>query len=416
MNTRHDNTPAVIPDLMRLDAIGDELLPMLNALREQEAVVWNPTAQAWMLLRHADVLAALQGKLPLSSQAVTGARLAPLIPLEQQQARIPNIVNRIPQWVVNSDPPEQTRIRTAMMKGFRPDFIEALRPFVRGVVEEVLSCIAHAGTCDLVQAVRDVTVRTIMQFVGIPATDLDTMKQLSDEITANFTRPMFSIETIERTDQAFEQLRRIFVREIAERRKAPREDFLTRLVAVADAGGGITEDELVTQLMLLVPAGHDSTTNTIVFGMVTLIRHPELRPLFSGEPQQLTRNIGELMRCVAMSTAFNRIATADFELHGTQIRRGDAVLLFIASANRDPRVFTDPETLTPERGNELSLVFGNGAHHCLGHLLARMEVSEFIAAALLRFPRMRIVDQQLAYNTAISFRGLERLTVSIAEH
>jgi len=264
---------------------------------------------------------------------------------------------------------------------------------------------------DLVEEVREVTVRTLMHFVGIPSEDFDKVNFLSDEITDSFTRPYFTAQTLERTDAALEETRKIFVREIAKRRNQAGDDFLSQMVLLADKEGTVTDEELIAQLLLLMPAGHDSTTNTIVLGFVALMRNSHMRERLLGEPEKLAQNVVELMRYVAMSAVSNRVALEDFELHGKQIKRGDSVLLVIASANRDPRCFANPEAFDPEGNSKTSFVFGSGMHHCLGHLLAKMEISELLPALIRRFPHASVKDSALDYSTALSFRGLDHLKV-----
>ena len=406
-------TTLSVPDFTRLDDVGENLIPLLNALREKEPVVWNESVQAWMLLRYEDVLAGYEGKLPLSNRAIAPDKLEALIPREEQQQRIPNIVSHVPKWVVNSDPPDHTRIRNLMLRGFKPRNIEAIRPAVQKIVADMLAKMEEKAECDLVEEVREVTMRTIMHFIGIPAEEFDRAKFLSDEITDSFTRPYFSAQTLERTDAALEESRKIFVREIARRREHPSDDFLSQMVALVDESGNVSEEELVAQLLLMLPAGHDSTTNTIVFGFVALLRNPEIRERFLQSPEILSQNVAELMRYVAMSSVSNRVATQDFELHGKQIKRGDMVLLVIASANRDPRCYDNPEAFDPAANSKTSFVFGNGMHHCLGHLLAKMEITELLPALMRRFPNAVIEDEKLAYSSALSFRGLDSLRVRL---
>jgi cytochrome P450 len=405
--------PAEIPDLTQLDTIGDDLIPMMNRLREKEPVVWNPSVHAWMLLRHEDVLKAYQGKFPLSSRAINPERIAQVVPDEDILRRIPNIVKRVPAWVVNADDPYHRRVRTVMAKGFTPRIIEGVRTRVREIVEEALAGLQGQVECDFNQVMREVTVRTIMHVIGIPDEQFENVSRWSDAITDSFTRPLFNAETLERSDTAFAEMTSVLAAEIAARRSDPRDDFLTHLVKAADEGQAMTEDELISQLIFLLPAGHDSTTNTMTLSLVALLRHPEWRRRFEESESERTNIIVELMRIVAMSATSNRIATEDFELHGKQIKKGDMLLLLIVSANRDPRAFENPESFEPDRPNALQLVFGHGQHHCLGHLLAKLEISEMLPATLRAFPDIALIDEHIDFSTAFAFRGLEHLHVRL---
>jgi cytochrome P450 len=130
-------------------------------------------------------------------------------------------------------------------------------------------------------------------------------------------------------------------------------------------------------------------------------------------PEKLLESSLELMRYIAMSTSQVRVAAEDFEWHGKGVRKGDFLFLMFAAANRDPRVVNDPERIDPERNNDRSMVFAPGLHHCIGHMLAKMQVTEFFGALTQRFAGAEVLDRELSFMPQIAFRGLYHLNVRV---
>jgi cytochrome P450 len=159
-------------------------------------------------------------------------------------------------------------------------------------------------------------------------------------------------------------------------------------------------------------AGHDTTSNSLTLGTRVLARHPEVWSYWRSHPEKSVDSTIELMRFMAMSTTLPRIASADFEWRGRQIRKNDLVMLMIAGGNRDPRVFSDPDRLDLTRGNDLSLTFGPGLHHCIGHLLAKLQLSEFFNALVHRFDGVQILEEPV-FQPVLVFRTVQALRVKL---
>jgi cytochrome P450 len=389
-------------DLTNVGRYGESLLPLLNELRESAPIVWNEPAQAWLVLRYEDVAAGFAGQMPLSNRSAE-ARAFATIPPEERARRIPKILKHAPLWLVGMDPPDHTRLRNLMMRGFSKKALARLRPYVEATVAEVLDGAALRTEVEFVEEIaREVTGRVIMHLIG------------ADAIVASFTaaRPA-SAATLERTEATMAEMEQVFLAEIARRRESPADDFLSELIRARDGQDKLTEDELVAQLYLLLIAGHESTTNTMALGLLACARHPETRAYFIDGGERLSAAVVELMRYIGMAAAMPRVASRDFEWHGRTVRKGDNVFLMIASANRDPRAFADPERLDLERPNDRSLVFGPGIHHCLGHLLAKMEIGCFFPELLRRYSTIEILDTELAFTPGLFFRGLDHLRVRL---
>ncbi len=195
------------------------------------------------------------------------------------------------------------------------------------------------------------------------------------------------------------------------RGKPPQDDLIAALMQASEGGDTLSEDEMLGALQLALIAGHDTTSATLTLGLAALAKNPGLWDHMYRHPEKTLDSCMELMRFVAMSTLQMRFVAENFTWHGKEIKQGDFVFLVFAAANRDPRVFADPEQINPERDHEKSMVFAPGLHHCIGHLLAKMQVTEFFGALVQRFSGVELLDPKLDFMSQIAFRGLHHLNV-----
>ena len=199
---------------------------------------------------------------------------------------------------------------------------------------------------------------------------------------------------------------------LARRREKPSEDFLSQMVLAREGSDKLSDEEIIGVCIVVLIAGHDTTMNSMGLATVALARHPQARQYMLEQPEAIANSVMEVARYIAMSTMQPRVVSADFEWHGQQLRKGDYVLLMIAGANRDPRAFPDPEVLDMTRSTEHALVFGSGLHHCIGHLLAKMQLGELLPELFGRFD-VEILDRKPEFGNLLSQRGLVRLNVRL---
>jgi cytochrome P450 len=247
--------------------------------------------------------------------------------------------------------------------------------------------------------------------IGLPEENVGRLKEWANAfqlgLSTNRPRP----EWLETADHAMAEMNELFVREIEAHRREPRDDLLTALLHATEDGETLSDDEMLAALSLLLVAGHDTTHNSITLGVVALSRSPASWIYMREHPERTLECVNELMRISAMSAAQARVAVADFELGGKRIRQGDAVFLMQAAGNRDPGVFPRGDQLDFSHDNSQSLVFGPGLHHCVGHLLAKMQLCEFFSQLVQRFDAVEILDERLDFMPQIVFRGLFKLNV-----
>jgi cytochrome P450 PksS len=200
------------------------------------------------------------------------------------------------------------------------------------------------------------------------------------------------------------------------RRAQPKDDLISALVKAREGNDHLTDDEIVAMIVLLLTAGHETTVNLIASGTLALLQHADQMARLREEPTLIKPAIEELVRYVApVETATERYARDDVTIAGTTIPKGELVLGVLASANRDPKHFTDPDTLDIAREHNRHLGFGQGMHYCLGAPLARLEAQIAISTLVKRAPnlRLKVAPDQLRWRKGFIVRGLEALPVSL---
>ena len=200
---------------------------------------------------------------------------------------------------------------------------------------------------------------------------------------------------------------------IAERHATPRDDLISALIAVEEAGDQLNDGEILTMCGLLLAAGNVTTTDLIGNGVWTLLRHPDQLQKLRDNPSLIRNAVEEILRFESPVVQTARIPTEDVEIGGCPMRRGESVLALLAAANRDPEVYPEPDRFDITRPDVHHHSFGGGAHFCLGAPLARLEAQLAIVAIVQRFPNLRLADEPLEWHARPAFRGLARLRVLV---
>jgi len=254
----------------------------------------------------------------------------------------------------------------------------------------------------------------IAEMLGVPPEDYLTFKQWSDRVIESDNTPP-GMPLPETVKNAFFSLREYFISEIEKRRHSPGQDLVSVLVASRDEAEALTEEELITFVVLLLLAGNETTTNLIGNGMLALGRNGGQMEKLMREPRLVAGAIEEMLRydCPVQSTA--RYPKVDVTVDGVELKANTITFVVVAAANRDPEQFPDPDTFDITREPNEHLAFGEGIHYCLGAPLARMEGAIAIGAALARFPGLHLLnpDQQFAYKGSYFLRGLAELPMAL---
>jgi len=291
--------------------------------------------------------------------------------------------------MLRMDPPDHTRLRALVSRAFTPRTVESLRPRIEEIVEEHLDRVAASGRMELISDLAyPLPVIVIAEMLGIPIEDRDRFKHWSDEAirTVGFS----SDDDARRSMKAQRELKAYLEPVVAQRRREPREDLISALVAAEEQGDKLTTDEVFSTIILLLVAGNETTTNLIGNGMMALMQHPRQMRLLQDEPSMIEGAIEELLRYDSPVQFTSRHPREDVELDGHVFKAMEEVALILASGNRDPEQFEEPDRLDIGRIDTHHLSFSHGIHYCLGAPLARLEGAVAISALVERFPEMRL--------------------------
>ena len=379
--------------------------PVYRKLREEAPVYKHPVLPACIVSRYADVEAVLRD--PRFS-----VNRSDLPELRGSFRTIsPEFGSMIRSSLLMVDPPRHTRLRGLVNKAFTPRAVEKLESRVHDIVHELIDQLADRDEIDVVDDfAAALPVIVISELLGVPREARARVKRWSDEL-AGLLDPFQLRGGIAALEVTFGELRTFFLELFESRRRDPRDDMVSALVAAEQAGDRLDEDELLSLCMLLLGAGHETTTNLLANAVVALLRHPGERRELAAAPERITTGVDEFLRYDSPVQITDRVAREDCEIAGVRIRRGQLVALLLGAANRDPACFPDPERLDLVRRDNRHLAFGHGVHFCLGAPLARLEARIAIPALLERFPKLAGDTSRLEWKRSIVLRGPLHLPV-----
>jgi len=398
-------------DISQVGKLGNAFLEELDKLREHDPIHWSEASRCWLITRHSDVDDALQGKVPLSLKRNVNIIFGG-IPEGERAKHFPTLMRYIPDWIIEQDPPEHPRLRKLLVKAFSKKVVDSVRPFVQERVATLMDELEKKPQIEFNEEIaRQLPGSVILKLLGLSQDYFPRLRGWSAAFMEGIGVPYADMAAKKRADEAMAEMNAVFAEEIDARRRSPRDDLLTAMLAATEDGETLTENEMLGALQVLIVAGHDTTSNTMTLGLAALAEHPDVWDYMYRYPERILGCCLELMRYVAMSTSQPRIAAEDFEWQGKQVRKGDLICLMLAAANRDPRVCENAEAMDVRRSNERSMVFAPGLHHCIGHLLAKMQVAEFFGQLVRRFKGAEILDPRLNFMPQIAFRGVYELNV-----
>ena len=391
--------------------------PQLKRLRDQDPVHWSPGLKSWVLTRWEDA------RFALAAGEMSPSRLTPFyesLP-GATRATLAEAMRYLNLWIVFRDPPEHTRLRRLVSAAFLPGTVNGCRPAIERITAELLDGLAadalDGGSDDTIDLVARFTMplpaRVVMGMLGVPETRLHDVKGWSDDIMAFLFSAREITDKYERARSGALAMSGLFRGLIAERRAEPRDDLLSELIAARDEGDRLSEDELVATAMLLLFAGHETTTNLLSNGTFALLRHPGERHRLAADPALAGTAIEELLRFDGPINSMSRIVRVGHELGGRRLAEGDRVFVMINAANRDERQFLEPDRLDLGRLPNRHLTFGQGIHFCLGAQLARLEARIALPALLARFPGLALADRPPEWHDSLIARGMKAFPVRL---
>ena len=379
-------------------------------LRDGDPAHWNAGLKGWVLTRYDDV------KGVCLDSAMSSDRLRPFFATlpGPEAARMADLIRILTLWMVFRDPPEHTRLRRLASRVFHVRSINALRPNVESLTAWLIDRLGEREDFDFIaEFAGPLPALVIMDMLGVPRSELARLKHLSDEMALFIGSARETAGKYDRAAAATREMADLFRALIAERRAQPERDLLSELVHLEEEGDRLSEDELVATCVLLLFAGHETTTHHIANGLAALMRFP-------GEMEKLRRNPGiaaaaveELLRYDGPIGAQVRIAREEQVFHGRNIKPGDRVFLMMNAANRDERAFPDPDRLDLGRHGVPHLTFGFGAHICLGFPLARLEGQVALPAVLSKWRHIEPASERLEWMDSMVLRGMKAFPVRV---
>jgi cytochrome P450 len=394
------NDPAVLADPF----------PLYRRLRDEDPAHWSPLLKAWVLTRYEDVR-----RVCLDSR-MSSDRLRPFFATlpSSEAASIGELIRYLTLWMVFRDPPVHTRLRRLAAKVFNVRSMHALRPNVEALTGWLLDRIGARGEIDFIaDFAGPLPALVIMDMLGVPRSELARLKHLSDEMALFIGSARDSPEKYARAEAATHEMAALFRELIAARRAAPQDDLLSQLVAVEEDGDRLSEDELVATCILLLFAGHETTTHHLSLGLAALLRFPGELERLRADPALAPAAVEELLRYDGPIGAQVRIVQEAQTFHGQTFKPGERVFLLMNAANRDERAYPEPDRLDLARNGVPHLTFGFGMHICLGFPLARLEGQVALPAVLARWRQIEPAGGQPAWIDSMVLRGMQAMPLRV---
>lgn len=319
------------------------------------------------------------------------------------------------------EPPDHTRIRRLVSKAFSARRIEATRERCRGLVDELLDAAITAGEVDLVEAIAyPLPLTMIAELMGVPAADHGAVRSMSYWLARGLDPDiLLSPEEVEKRKVAARGFRAYFTDLVARRRAEPADDLISGLALAEAEGDRLSADEMLSTLVVLLVAGHETTVSLISGAFHALMRNPDQYAALQADPDLAGPAVDELMRYCTPSHLTTRRAVRDTEVSGESFAEGDGVIILLAAANRDADVYPDAERLDLARYARGArparhLGFGRGHHYCIGAPMVRLEVELLLRALARRAPRMTALADPPPYRPNLIVRGIQELRVQLS--
>jgi cytochrome P450 len=398
---------------MSSEILFDPFLPGFNAdpfphyhrLREADPVHQSPLG-FWVLTRYEDCVAVLRdqrfGRAGFEGflESVYGS---------------PAGYERLPRSMLFQDPPDHTRLRALVSRAFTPRVVEGLRPRIQQVVDGIIDRALDARSMEVIgDLAYPLPVTVISEMLGVPAGDRESIKGWSSDIARSLDAIGLQVDPdiVERGRAARRAIGDYFRQLLPERRRQPRNDLLSLLIAAEEQGDTLSEGELLSTCILLYIAGHETTVNLIGNGLLALLRHGDQLRRLREEPALAASAVEELLRYDGPVQRTARITTTDVEIGGRAIDKGAMVVTVIGAANRDPAQFPEPDRLDLGRVDNRHIAFGFGIHFCLGAPLARLEGQVALGTLARRLPALALATETVEWRESQVLRGLKTLPIT----
>ncbi len=385
--------------------------PYYATLREQGAVHWSAKLNMWLVPGYTLTHEGLKDHTRFSNEDRIAVELATLP--EADRAALAPLADELGTGLIHSDPPDHTRMRRIVSQAFTPRVIENQRRRTAGLVDELIDGMRAKGRCDFIEEFAfPLPILVISDLFGVPRADRDRVKVWSECITdlGSHRKPLAELARDALT--ATREMKVYFEAILEERRREPRDDLITLLLNAEDAGERLSRTELIGMAILILVAGHETTTSLLSNGLLLLLQNPTQLAALRADPALTPGAVEEMLRMEPSFLRTPRRVKEDMDWGGVRLLRDQMVSVLNGAANRDPVVFANPDTFDIRRSPNKHLSFGQGPHTCLGAPLARLEAGLSFPRLLERLPVLAL-DGDVQWKEDFSTRRLARLDVRI---
>ena len=383
----------------------DDPYPRYEQLRSEDPVHWNEGVQAWIVTRYQDILDALK------DPRLSSATISPL--LQRAGAGDEGLEQTFLGMMLFSDPPDHTRLRSLANKAFTPHVLEGIRSQIQDNVDRLLDDVQEKRSMEVISGLAyPLPSIVISEILGVADGEEERFKKWTNALARFLGNIREAPENVGAARESVSELTEFLSETVAKRRADPKNDLLSALVTAEDQGDSFSEHELYSMCIMLIFAGHETTTNLIGNGILALLQNPLQLERLRQQPSLIESAVEETIRYNGPVQSISRIALEDLRIGDTQIGEGDRISLTLGAANRDPERFSDPDRFDIERSEGRPIGFGFGIHFCLGAALARMESQAAIGTVVKRWPDLRLGEHALEWQNNPVLRGLKALPIT----
>lgn len=373
------------------------------SLRAQGAV-HRDTMGLWLLVNHADCKAVMQDA-KMSRDPRQWKNYAAVRPYLAESV----LEKTVERFMLFNDAPTHTRIRRLVSAAFTPAAMRLIEQQVRATAMSMVAALPYDRPFDLLADFAQIfPIRVIADMLGLASEDLAQTRQWSDAISL-VVEPAANRSLKEKSNLAAVEMTQYLCAQVARRRQQRGDTVLDMLLTAQDESGDLADDELIANLMLMFMAGHETTTNLLGNGLLTLLRYPDQLARLRANPGLMPSAIEEMLRFESPANVVARVTRTPLRISEVTIPAGELLYCLTGAANCDPHVFTDPQQFDIGRTPNPHLSFGGGVHYCIGAPLARLEAAVAFEALLSRFPDLQLAQAGIQWRPLVNLRGLTAL-------
>ncbi|OUL97903.1 cytochrome P450 [Paraburkholderia hospita] len=387
----------------------DNPYPFYEGIRSAGAFV--PLAPSIMLTGRHAVIDAL-----LPDRRMGKTYMPSVVARYGESAREQPVFQALERTFLMMNPPTHTRLRALLMKAFNARQIETLRTIAEETTDSLIDAMQGKPEVDLVsEFAMPLPLQIICRLLDVPVEDGVRFGDAASLLVSAFDLAPMSADALARANQAALELEQYFRAVVAQRRATPGHDIVSSLIQAEEGGERLSEDEIISNVILLFVAGHETTSNMLGNALIALHQHPAQLERLRGDPSLVSKAVAECARYDTAVQMVVRTAFEDIDVDGQTLPRGSIVFMLLGSANRDPERFDAPDTLDIDREPSGHLLtFGAGIHYCLGARLAMMELEIALHKLLTRLPQLRLTNlDALQWRRRNNLRGVESLIAAL---